>query len=427
MNDNIDQYYKDKKRSFIYGLIAGIVLGGSILTLVCCAVINRNTKYYNDILSEYKRSFSVATYSTDGGELITQDFADKAQMIYEGVLKEFYFEEDIDNDLMRENMYKAIVASLNDKYAEYYTVDELEAMLDESEGIYYGIGSYVMMDAGTGYPVLSGVFKDSPAAKAGLRDGDIIVEVDGENYFGCTLTEWVSKIKGPENTTVELTIFRDEEPDYIHKTITRRSVETPTVESEMMENNIGYIQIKEFDTVTSKQFKDAYDSLNAEGMKGLVLDLRSNGGGNLDTVLEIGSYMLPKGIITYTEDKNGYREEYTCDGLSEIQIPVTVLTNGYTASASELLTGALKDYGKAVSIGTNTYGKGIVQTIYPLMDGSGVKITTSRYYTPLGNCIHEVGIAPDIELELDADLYYSEEKIDNQLERAKEYLMDEMK
>ena len=421
---------KEKSYSFWNGLIIGIVSVTVILTVVFIVVLNRNASEYKQIIralneGQYNFGFQGAfqTGEDDGEPLANDAFVAKANMIFDGVVEEFYFDEDIDKNLMRENMYKAVIAPLNDRYAEYYTAEELNTMMTESEGIYYGIGSYVMMDEETGYPILSGVFKDSPASEAGLRDGDIIYEVNGENYYGCTLTEWVNLIKGPEYTTVDLTIYRKGEPDYLHFTVERRQVESPTVEYEMLDNNIGYLQITEFDDVTTSQFMNAYTDLCDNGMVAMVLDLRSNGGGNLDTVLAISEELLPEGIITYTEDRNGYREEYRCKGEHEIQIPVAVLTNEYTASASELLTGALKAYDKAVTIGTNTFGKGIVQTIYPLADGSGVKITTSRYYTPDGNCIHEVGIAPDFEIEFDGEAYYAEESVDNQLEYAKNYLM----
>lgn len=413
----MDDYKQEKRKSFWGGLLTGVLVSGIILTSVFIILINKNEKVYRESISALSTSGNISS-----GALITKDFANKAERVYSGILSEFYFDSDIDENLMRENMFKAIIASLGDKYAEYYTAEEMTAMFEDSEGIYYGIGSYVMMDEETGYPILSGVFANSPASEAGLRDGDIIYEVDGVNHFGETLDDWVSLIKGPEGTTVDLTIYRQGEPDYLHITVTRRKVESPTVVYEMYDNKIGYIQITEFDDVTTGQFSDAYSDLNSQGMKALIIDLRSNGGGNLDTVLAIADEMLPKGIITYTEDRFGNRENYTSKGNSEIEIPVAVLTNEYTASASELLTGALKDYNKAVSIGTNTYGKGIVQTIFPLDDGSGIKLTTSRYYTPNGTCIHEVGIAPDIELEFDSESYYSEESVDNQLEYAKNYL-----
>ena len=433
---------REKKRSFWGGILAGVFVTGTLLTILFIVLLEKETALVEarmgEVTSAAKSTVSASTSSKESsktsdkkadektelsldGDLIDSDFVDKAELIYDSVVKRFYFEEDIDEASMKENMYKAIINSLGDKYAEYYTAEELEEMFMSSEGVYYGIGAYVMLDDETGYPLLTKVFKDSPASRAGLQDRDIIYAVNGENLFGYKLDDAVALIRGPENTQVNLTVYREGEPDYLEITVTRGKVESPTVEYEMKEGGIGYLQITEFDEVTTNQFITAYDALYAQGMKAMILDLRSNGGGNLDTVLNIGEKMLPKGIITYTEDKAGKRQEYKCKGKSVISIPLVVLTNGYTASASELLTGALHDYGLATVIGTNTYGKGIVQTIYPLSDGSGIKITTSRYYTPNGVCIHEVGIAPDIELEYDSELY-STEKIDNQLEYAIDYL-----
>jgi len=428
----MEEITREKKRSFWGGILAGVFITGTLLTILFIILLEKETRLVEQRMGEVTSAAkATGSYSSSGtannfdGSLIDKDFAEKADLIYDSVVKRFYFEEDINEADMKENMYKAIIDSLGDKYAEYYTAEELEDMFMSSEGVYYGIGAYVMLDEETGYPLLTKIFKDSPASRAGLLDGDIVYAVDGENLFGYKLDEAVALIKGPENTEVKLTIYRENEPDYVDVTVIRGKVESPTVEYEMKESGIGYLQITEFDDVTTEQFMTAYDDLYAQGMKAMILDLRSNGGGNLDTVLNIGDRMLPKGIITYTEDKAGKREEYKSRGKSVIDIPLVVLTNGYTASASELLTGALHDYGLATVIGTNTYGKGIVQTIYPLSDGSGIKITTSRYYTPNGVCIHEVGIAPDIELEYDSELY-SAEKIDNQLEYAINYLKEKL-
>ena len=429
----MEEITREKKRSFWGGILAGVFVTGTLLTVLFIILLEKETRLVEKRMGEVTTSFTISADAskTESGKLkegglIDNEFDEKADLIYNSVVKRFYFEEDINTVDMKENMYKAIIDSLGDKYAEYYTAEELEEMFMSSEGIYYGIGAYVMLDEETGYPLLTKIFKDSPASRAGLMDGDIIYAVNDENLFGYKLDEAVALIKGPENTEVRLTIYRENEPDYIDVTVTRGKVESPTVESEMKADGIGYLQITEFDDVTTEQFYKAYDDLNAQGMKAMILDLRSNGGGNLDTVLKIGEKMLPKGIITYTEDKAGKREEFKCKGKSVIEIPLVVLTNGYTASASELLTGALHDYGLATVIGTNTYGKGIVQTIYPLSDGSGIKITTSRYYTPHGVCIHGEGIAPDIELEYDSELY-STEKIDNQLEYAMDYLREKLK
>lgn len=412
-----------KAKKYLYiGLLIGVLATSLILTMVFLFVRDHQIEA---IRKDYQKRVSTLS-NVKSGTLIDDSVVEKADYIYSKILSEFYFEDDIDIESMRENMYKGIINSLNDKYAEYYTAEELADMFTESEGVYYGIGSYVSMDTVTGYPILSGVFNDSPAEKSGLRDGDIIYEVDGESIYGLTLTEVTNLIKGPENTDVELTIVRNGESDYLHITVTRGKVESPTVTYELKRNGIGYIEIQEFDDVTSTQFDAAYTDLRGQNIKALVIDLRSNGGGNLDTVLAICREILPEGIITYTEDKFGNREEYTNPKDNSIDIPLVILTNGYTASASELMSGAVRDYGLGTLIGTNTFGKGIVQTIIPAADGSGIKLTTSRYYTPKGECIHGVGIAPDIELEFDGDRYYSDEAYDNQLEYAIDYLTEKI-
>ena len=412
-----------KAKKYLYiGLLIGVLATSLILTMVFLFVRDHQIEA---IRKDYQKRVSTLS-NVKTGTLIDDSVVEKADYIYSKILSDFYFEDNIDVESMRENMYKGIINSLNDKYAEYYTAEELADMFTESEGVYYGIGSYVSMDTVTGYPILSGVFNDSPAEKSGLRDGDIIYEVDGESIYGLTLTEVTNLIKGPENTDVELTIVRNGESDYLHITVTRGKVESPTVTYELKRNGIGYIEIQEFDDVTSSQFDAAYTDLRGQNIKALVIDLRSNGGGNLDTVLAICRELLPEGIITYTEDKFGNREEYTNPKDNSIDIPLVILTNGYTASASELMSGAVRDYGLGTLIGTNTFGKGIVQTIIPAADGSGIKLTTSRYYTPKGECIHGVGIAPDIELEFDGDRYYSDEAYDNQLEYAIDYLTEKI-
>ena len=222
---------------------------------------------------------------------------------------------------------------------------------------------------------------------------------------------------------MHLTLVRNGEEDYVEVDVTRRKVESPTVNYEMMENDIGYIQITEFDQVTIDQFTEALAVCKGSDMKGLVLDLRSNPGGSLNVVCEIARKLLPEGLIVYTEDKYGQKEELTCDGTNEIQVPVVVLVNGYSASASEILAGAIQDHEKGILMGTKTFGKGIVQRVISLSDGSAVKLTISTYYTPNGKDIHGVGIEPDEVVEFDADLYY-DEGIDNQLEAAVKYLQD---
>ena len=423
----MEEFNKEKTRSFWLGLLTGAASAGAVLTLIICVfifVFERGKA--GDPLTANKPSgtnpFSIGNQVVEKSDIVDEEFISKVNRINELVDNYFYFEENVNIDDIKTSMYDGMLASLDDRYSVYYTPEELETMFTESDGRYYGIGSYVTIDETSNLPMLSGVFEESPAQKAGLRDGDLIYEVDGTAAQGLSLNDVVSLIKGPIDTDVVLTIIRDGESDYLHITVTRGRVETPTVNHKMLENKIGYLQITEFDDVTLSQFENAYDDLKKNGMKGLIIDLRSNPGGNLDTVVGICDDILPAGIITYTVDKYGNREEYACHGNNPIDIPLAVLVNEYSASASELMTGAIRDYKVGVVVGKTTFGKGIVQQIYTLSDNSGIKLTVSRYYTPNGECIHEVGIAPDIEVELDTDLYYAEDSVDTQLNAAVDYI-----
>lgn len=272
--------------------------------------------------------------------------------------------------------------------------------------------------------MISGVMEESPAQEAGLREGDIIYQVEGESTQGMSLTKVVSLVKGREGTTVHLTIYREGEADYLDFEIVRaKQIETTTVDSGTLEGHedIGYLRIREFDTVTVDQYTEAMAVLTEQGIKGLILDLRSNPGGDLSAVVEIARKILPAGLIVYTEDKEGNRKEYTCDGQRELQMPLVVLVNGYSASASEILAGAIQDYNKGTLVGTTTYGKGIVQRIHRLDDGTALKLTVSAYFTPSGRNIHGIGIEPDIELEYDYEAYDAD-GTDNQVEKALEIL-----
>ena len=308
--------------------------------------------------------------------------------------------------------------------ANFYSKEELEDLYESSLGIYYGVGAYVSLDSATNLAKISGIIEGTPAEEADLRTDDIIYKVDGESTFQMSLSDVVSRVKGDEGTKVTLSIIRGDETFDVE--VERRKVDRPTVTGEMLEGEIGYIRISEFDSVTIDQFTENYQKIREEGAKGLILDLRGNPGGLLNAVVSIGQQLLPEGLIVYTEDKAGNREEHTCDGEHEIDIPLVVLVDGGSASASEILTGAIKDYGVGTIMGTKTYGKGIVQKMYGLSDGSAIKLTVSAYYTPKGNNIHGVGIEPDIEVEFDADAYYSEDRVDNQKEAALSYLQEQI-
>lgn len=404
---------KKKSRSFLYGILSGIWI--SIILFAVGNLVGWAVGNY--------RSGARQTASDGNGDIeVVNTQTTRKMMAIEDVIEKYYL-EDMDAETLEDGIYAGMIDSLGDPYSAYYSAEELQEMEQDVEGIYYGIGAYVGIDAATNLPVISGVIEGTPAEESDLRDGDIIYMVDGTSTQGMDTDDVVALIRGEENTTVHLTLVRNGEEDYVEVDVTRRKVESPTVNYEMMENDIGYIQITEFDQVTIDQFTEALAVCKGSDMKGLVLDLRSNPGGSLNVVCEIARKLLPEGLIVYTEDKYGQKEELTCDGTNEIQVPVVVLVNGYSASASEILAGAIQDHEKGILMGTKTFGKGIVQRVISLSDGSAVKLTISTYYTPNGKDIHGVGIEPDEVVEFDADLYY-DEGIDNQLEAAVKYLQD---
>ncbi len=365
-----------------------------------------------------------AQVNFEEGSAVNADLVAKLQAL-EATIDKYYYLGEVTNEELQTGIYRGIMEALGDPYSEYYSAEELQALLEQNEGVYYGIGAYISLDTETTLPKISGVIAGAPAEEANLRADDLIYEVDGESTYGLTLTEVVAMIKGPEATDVVLTIVREGESDYLDVTVARRKVENPTVSLEMLEDGMAYIHVTEFDEVTVDQFADALATARGSGMKGMILDLRANPGGSLNAVVEMARMLLPEGMIVYTEDKNGKRVEYTCDGKREFDMPMVVLVDSNSASASEIMAGAIKDYGIGTLVGTTTFGKGIVQQIMPFRDGSAVKVTISAYYTPNGNNIHGIGIAPDVEVPFDGKAYYgSDERPDNQLEKAKEVLLE---
>lgn len=357
---------------------------------------------------------------------VTTESVSKMQLL-EKTIDEYFYLEEVSDEELDEGIYKGMLSALGDPYSEYYTPEELNKLMEKSEGIYYGIGAYVSLDTVSTLPKITGLIEGSPAEEVDLRPNDIIYEIDGTSTYGVSLTDAVALIKGEEGTEVVLTIIREGENDYLEIPVTRRKVESPTVEFEMLDDGMAYIQITEFDDVTVDQFAEALAMAKGSDMKGLIIDLRANPGGSLNAVVEIARMILPEGMIVYTRDKNGKGMEYTCDGKRQLDVPLVVLVDMNSASASEILAGAIKDYGIGTLVGTTTFGKGIVQQIIPFSDGSAVKLTISSYYTPNGNDIHGIGIEPDVVCEFDGEAYYDEENpFDNQLEKAKEILSEKI-
>ena len=335
-----------------------------------------------------------------------------------------YYLNKIDADNVEQNIYKGFAKGLQDPYAEYYTKEEFKQLTEEDSGEYEGIGISVAKDTDTGYAEIVSVFKDQPAYKAGLKTGDLIIAVNKKSTMNMELQEVVSEIKKKENKKVVLTIYRDKKSkDY---TVKKSSVQLDTVSYKMKEKKIGYIAVSQFLENTGDQFDKAVTALEKKGMKSLIIDLRDNGGGLLNTCTQMVSRVIDKDkLIVYTKDKEGNKEEFKSDSGKTLEIPIIILVNGNTASASEIMTGCLKDYGKATVVGTTTYGKGIVQNIMPLTDGSAIKFTIAKYYTPNGTDIHKKGIKPDVKVKM-SDAQWkkaqTDEKADKQLKKAIELL-----
>ncbi len=338
----------------------------------------------------------------------------KMQMIQSIIDQIFLYDED--GAEVEDYIYRGMMAGLNDPYSVYYNADDYKALQDSTSGSYSGIGAMLSQNKTTGLCTIVKVFEGSPAIEAGMKPGDVVYKVGDTLVAGESLDVLVSNyIKGEEGTDVQITVYRADTDTYVDMTLTRRKIEVPTVEYKMLADNVGYVAVSEFDAITVEQFENAIDQLENQGMKQMVIDLRSNPGGMLDSAVSMVDYILPddmkdfekgdgKTLIVYTADKNGDGDTYTASDGHAVDMPIAILVNENSASASEVFTGALKDYKKAVVVGTTSYGKGIVQNLIPLGDGSAIKITTAHYYTPSGFDLHGKGIDPDVEVELDENL-----------------------
>ena len=405
------QMKKAQKKGMIQGLlIALLILGIS-------GVIILGVKVFGMLQSG---TLMAETLGNMSGHLIDGDTIDKTDVLYN--LIESTYLEDTDKDELREGMYKGLLEALDDPYSVYYDEDEFAEMMEDSSGTFEGIGAYLQQDPETMTIKVVRPIKGSPAEDVGLLSEDIIVTVDGEDISGQDINLVVSKIKGPSGSEVEIGVYRSGEDDILKFDITRAKVEAESVEYEMKEDNIGYILVTEFADATLGQFERAVDDLMAQGMESLIIDLRSNGGGYVDVSVNMADMFVKDGVIVSVKDKRGLSYAYEDSGDDNyIELPIVILGDGNTASASEIFIGALRDYDLATFIGTTTFGKGITQDVIPLKDGTGVKITSAKYYSPDGVNIHGIGIEPDIEVPWDYEAYKAD-GTDNQLEAALNYL-----
>lgn len=340
---------------------------------------------------------------------------------------EDYYYFDVDREKQEEALYDSIMEGLDDPYSVYYTPEEYIQLQEDTAGEYVGVGAVVTQDADMVVSIVRPI-PGSPAEEAGLQAEDIIVEVDGTEITDQDLTVVVKMIRGTEGTKAHLKIYRRSIQDYIEVDVERRLVENVSVYSEVLDNNIGYIQVQQFYDNTADEFKTAIDEMEAQGVQGLIIDMRDNPGGLVTAVTDMCDYLMDGGTIVTIKDKNGnIVSEYTAGESHSIDLPMVVLTNGNSASASEIFAGAMQDTGMAKLVGTTTFGKGIVQTVIPLSDGSAIKLTFAKYFTPNGNDIHEKGIAPDYEVELPdgrTNAVNLDRAEDTQLQKAEEVIAE---
>ena len=389
----------EHKKGFIKGALTGALLTLLVVSLAACGLQHIN----------------------EG--IISSDTETKLSYLKK-LIDETYLHDVKEKDL-NEGIYKGYVEGLGDQYSAYYDKKETKELTESLDGSFSGIGAVMTQDASSGVITITRVYDDSPAKKAGIKAGDVLYRVEEKTVTGKDLDKGVSWIKGKKGTKVNLTLLRGTNSDKIKVTATRDVINVETVKYKVLENQIGYISISEFDSVTGAQFAKALKQLQKKNIEGLVVDLRNNPGGSLSTVCDILDSILPKGLIVYTKDKNGKKEEYTSDEKHRLNLPMSVLVNGQSASASEIFAGAVQDYGKAEIIGTQTYGKGVVQNLFDLKDGTCVKLTTSEYFTPKGRNIDGKGITPDVKIEYKYNA--KDPKADNQLDKAVSVVKDKIK
>lgn len=389
----------EHKKGFIKGALTGALLTLLVVGLAACGLQHIN----------------------EG--IVSSDTETKLSYLKK-LIDETYLHDVKEKDL-NEGIYKGYVEGLGDQYSAYYDKKETKELTESLDGSFSGIGAVMTQDASSGVITITRVYDDSPAKKAGIKTGDILYRVEEKTVTGKDLDKVVSWIKGKKGTKVNLTLLRGTNSDKIKVTATRDVINVETVKYKVLENQIGYISISEFDSVTGAQFAKALKQLQKKNIEGLVVDLRNNPGGSLSTVCDILDSILPKGLIVYTKDKNGKKEEYTSDEKHRLNLPMSVLVNGQSASASEIFAGAVQDYGKAEIIGTQTYGKGVVQNLFDLKDGTCVKLTTSEYFTPKGRSIDGKGITPDVKIEYKYNA--KDPKADNQLDKAVSVVKDKIK
>lgn len=400
---------EEKKRFKVYKIIMLVILV-AFITFLCTSIgmyqyFTNNTNNYA-LLSNSSNSDIATTLNK-----------------YKSIIDKYYLGE-VDEEKLKEGAIKGYIEGLEDPYTEYISKEDMEDYLEDTMGNFVGIGIYMVKNTETDKIQVLAPIKNSPAERAGILPGDLIVAVDDVSYTADDMTEASTKIKGEEGTTVKVEILRGTETKIFE--LTRETIKVNPVEGKVLDNHIGYIEFSSFDEGTAEDFKAKYEELQKQGIDSLIIDLRNNGGGIVDEALKIADYIADKGLVLlYEIDKNNNEKVEKSENDPIINVPIIILTNENTASASEILAGALKDLEKAKTVGTTTYGKGVIQQVLSLPDGSGLKITSEKYLTPNKTEINEIGIEPDEKIELPdtvENVLLVEEKDDTQLQKAIEML-----
>lgn len=368
-----------------------IWLSGFVGGILACVVL------YNGI---FYVQHGALPFSDDS--VTTGEWSQKTALIEKLVEKNYI--EDMEEDVLADGMYSGMLESLGDVYSDYYSEEDYRKYKEMSQGKYTGIGLVMQQNPETMEITVVQCYPNMPADLAGIKAGDCIYMIDGQSTSEMTVTELSESIKYGEQEEINLTIKRGEE--LLQITVALEEIEIPVVNNRILDDSIGYIQIAEFTDGTSNQFESAYQEMLDDNIQGLMIDLRTNPGGLMDAVCDTLEQILPEGLVVYTEDKYGNRQEHTCKGKTPIEIPLVILIDENSASASEIFAGAAKDHKIATLVGNTTFGKGIVQKIFPISDGSAIKLTVSKYYTPNGVNIHGTGIEPDVKVEWEGEMEY---------------------
>ena len=426
LREDIRRNEREQRKMFYKGMTFGAMVTLTVCLLVFFVIpVVQIRRAQNDLQQAQQEQLAQqAAAQAEDSKLLTQSVESKIERLAK-VIDQFYY-EDVEKEDLVEGLYKGLLEGVGDSYTAYYTPEEYKELMISATSSLSGIGVVMQQDPDTRQVTANYVYEGSPAEKAGILAGDLIIQAEDAVATSMELSEFASHVRGDEGTTVHLKLYRYG-TGYLEMDVERAIIDVPTLKGEMLDDGIGYIMIAEFGEKTAEEFADAVSELEAQGMTSMIVDLRDNPGGMVDSVTKLLDQILPEGVVVWTEDKNGNKKEYTSDAAC-MDYPMAVLINGNSASSSEIFAGAIRDYDYGTLIGTKTFGKGIVQSIRRLADGSAIKLTTAKYFTPNGENIHGEGIEPDIKLEyehLDPDAEVYDMMDDNQILKAIEVLKKE--